>query len=194
MHCKDRNLHFINYLYEGDKYWVTVSRSQAELLKQKFKEMNGSYYLLNCAQFLQQSATYFLTSILNEWNIFYKVVHQKAKEVIITYSQVYHQGFSAGYTFAEAVNYADQNWNIQEYCKCDSWYCPEGFIRNSMLEFWDENKEQHSEKSSDNNKNHNSLTEEMRTQACIDDHSAVKKRKSSLKKPHCCSQQKRSFF
>jgi len=66
MHCKDRNLHFINYLYEGDKYWVTVSRSQAELLKQKFKEMNGSYYLLNCAQFLQQSATYFLTSILNE--------------------------------------------------------------------------------------------------------------------------------
>jgi Pyruvate/2-oxoacid:ferredoxin oxidoreductase delta subunit len=72
-------------------------KSQAELLKQKFKEMNGSYYLLNCAQFLQQSATYFLTSILNEWNIFYKVVHQKAKEVIITYSQVYHQGFSAGY-------------------------------------------------------------------------------------------------
>jgi len=183
MHRKDGDLHFINYLYKEDKYWVTVSRSQAELLKQKFKEMNDSYYLSNCAQFLWQFATYFLTSILNEWNISYKVVHQKAEEVIITYSQVYHQGFSAGYTFTEAVNYADQNWNIQGYCKCDSQYCLEGFIKNSMLKFWDEDKEQHSERSSDNDKNHNSLAEEMRTQTRIDDHSAVKKRKSSLKKP-----------
>jgi len=52
-----------------------------------------------------------------------------------------------------------------------------------VLKFQDENKEQHSERSSNNNKNHNSLTEETRTQARIDDHSAVKKRKSFSKKP-----------
>lgn len=183
MHREDGDLHSINYLYEGDKYWVAVPRSQAELLEQKSKETNGSYYLSDCAQFLRQSATYFPTSILDEWNISYKVVHQKAGEVIITYPQVYHQGFSAGYTFAEAANYADQNWNIQGYRECDSRYCPEGFIRNSVLEFRDEDEEQHSEGSSDNDENHNSLAGETRTQARIDDHSAVKKRKSSPKKP-----------
>jgi len=160
MHCKDENLHFINYLYEEDKYWVTISQSHVELLEQKFRETNDSYYLTECAQFLRHFAIYFSTSTLNEWNVLYKVTHQKAEEVIITYSWVYHQGFSAGYMFTEAVNYAGQNWNIQGYQECDSQYCSEGFIEKKMLKFQNENKEQHSERSSENNK---SLAEETQT-------------------------------
>ncbi len=87
--------------------------------------------------------------------------------------------FSAGYTFAEAANYADQNWNIQEYQECDSRYCSEGFIRKEMLEFRNEGEEQHSEGSSEDD---GSLAEETQTQARKDDNFAVKRRNLSPKK------------
>lgn len=183
MHREDGDLYSINYLYEGDKYWVAIPQSHAELFERKSRETNGGYYRTECAQFLRHSATYFPTSALDEWNVPYKVAHQVAREVIITYPRVYHQGFSAGYTFAEAANYADQNWNIQGYQGCDSRYCSEGFIRKEMLEFLNEGEEQHSDESSEDDGNHDSLAEEKQTQARKDDNFAVKRRKLSPKKP-----------
>jgi len=160
MHVEDGYLWSVNYLYVGDKYWVAIPRSHFEAFEQKARETNGSYYLTDCAQFLRHSATYFPTSILGEWNVPYKVAHQETREAIITCPRVYHEGFSKGYTFAEAANYADQDWNIQGYQFCDSRYCPEGFISKEMLEFRNEDEEQHSEESSEDDGNHNSLAEE----------------------------------
>ncbi len=156
MHCEDEGLLSINYLHEGDKYWVAVPPKHANLLEEKFKGTSSPYHRSDCAQFLRHSAAYFPTSTLDKWKVFFKVVHQTRREAIITFCRVYHQGFSAGYTLAEAVNYADQEWDIRGYRECDPRICPDGFIKKEMMEFRDQHQEQYSENSDDDNRNEGS--------------------------------------
>lgn len=169
MHCENESLLFINYLHEEDKYWVTMSSKHVNLLEEKFKETNSTYHRSDCAQFLRHSATYFPISTLDKWKIFFKVVHQTRRETIITFCRVYHQSFSAEYTLAEAVNYADQEWDIQNYRECDSRTCSDEFIRKKMMKFRDQHQEQYSENSDDDNRNENSSTEEKRNQVRNDE-------------------------
>ncbi len=181
MHCENEGLLSINYLHEEDKYWVAMPPKHANLLEEKFKGTNSPYHRSDCAQFLRHSATYFPTSTLDKWKIFFKVVHQTRRETIITFCRVYHQGFSAEYTLAEAVNYADQEWDIQGYRECDPRTCSDGFIRKKMMEFRDQHQEQYSENSDDDNRNEGSSTEEERDQVRNDevkDKFATKKEKA----------------
>ena len=149
MHREIGDLLSINYLWEGDKYWVTVPSSHAITLEQKSKETNKAFYTADCTQTLQHSATWYPVSILEEWKIPYTIIHQRAGEVVITFPQVYHQGFSAGYTFAEAVNYADADWNIQDYCGCSTGTCPSGSVGKRMLESREIGDEESSDESVD---------------------------------------------
>lgn len=48
----------------------------------------------------------------------FKLLDQRAGEGVITLPYTYHQGLSAGYTVAEAVNYADQEWAPADYDAC----------------------------------------------------------------------------
>jgi len=182
MHCKNENLLFINYLHEEDKYWVTMSSKHVNLLEDKFKEIKSTYHQSDYAQFLRHSATYFSIFTLDKWKIFFKVVHQTRQETIITFCWIYHQNFSAEYTLAEAVNYADQKWNIQSYRECDSWTYSNEFIRKKMMKFRDQHQEQYSENSDDNNRNESSSTEEKKDQVCNDkvkNNFATKKEKAN---------------
>ena len=52
MHREISDLLLINYLWEGDKYWITVPLSHATFLEQKLKEINKAFYIANCAQTL----------------------------------------------------------------------------------------------------------------------------------------------
>ena len=90
MYHKIGNLLLINYLWEGDKYWITVLLSHAAFLKQKLKEINKAFYIADYTQTLQHSATWYPVSILEEWEIPYTVIHQRAEEVVITFPQVYY--------------------------------------------------------------------------------------------------------
>ncbi|CAG9953586.1 unnamed protein product [Clonostachys rosea f. rosea IK726] len=47
---------------------------------------------------------------------------QKAGEVVVTLPGPYHQGFTLGYTKAEAMNYADEKWAPSKLLWCDSSY------------------------------------------------------------------------
>ena len=75
MHREIGDLLSINYLWEGDKYWITVPPSHAAFLKQKLKETNKAFYIADCTQTLQHSATWYLISTLEEWEIPYTVIH-----------------------------------------------------------------------------------------------------------------------
>ena len=183
MHREDGDLLSINYLYEGDKYWIVIPGNQANSLEGKSIQTNKSRYMSHCAQFLRHSATYYPTSILDDWGISYKIIHQKGGEVVVTFPQVYHQGFSAGYTFAEAINYADQNWNIQGYHECGSPDCSDGSIKNTMLEFRGQDEVQYSERDGDDDRHASNLTEKKNSQARRHDHSTAKKREASRRKP-----------
>ena len=70
--------------------WITISRIYTKFLEEKSKKINSFYYQSDCAQFLRHSAIYFPTFILNEWKIFYKIVHQTGGKVIIIFRQVYY--------------------------------------------------------------------------------------------------------
>ena len=142
VHREDWDLLSVNYLHKGIKYWIVVSSEFTDLLERKVRESESSIKLTGCAQFLRHYPTYILGPTLDKWGISYKVICQMAGEVIITFPRVYHQGFSAGYTFAEAVNYADERWNPSIYVSCDPQQCPEGFISGAMMQFRDNDDEQ----------------------------------------------------
>lgn len=104
MHVEDCCLSSVNYLYAGEKIWYVLEPEHGKILEERLAASNMRK---KCSQFLRHSARYITQSSLDDWGISYKVVRQMPNEVIITFPGAYHQGFSTGFTCAEAVNYAD---------------------------------------------------------------------------------------
>ena len=192
MHVENADLYSVNYLWDGEKHWTVIPEDSRGALEAKSRETNNSYYSGKCAQFLQHSATYYPSSILQDWGISYHPIQQKAGEAVITFPGVYHQGFSNGPNFAEAVNYADENWSINNHRGCNLETCPPGSITNDMLVFQEKTMEQISEdnvvdEASEENANseeQNILPKRKRAQCSHGKNSAKeKRRKVSQNKP-----------
>jgi len=148
IHREDHRLHSINYLYTGQpKVWVVIPPKHAQHLEDKLRATNGPYYQTSCEQFIRHSATYLLRSTLDAWDISFKVIRQLPNEAVVTLPQSYHQGFNAGYNLAEAVNYADSNWDTVDYRDCEEQHCPAGFIHSEKMRLRDEDEEQEEEES-----------------------------------------------
>lgn len=98
IHVEDYWLISLNYLYTGEKIWVTVAPEHLHLLEQKLRAINGSIYLYSCEQFLRHSATYIPRKTLDDWGVSYELVPQNSHVVVITFPRAYYEGFSAGST------------------------------------------------------------------------------------------------
>lgn len=144
MHREDWDLFSINHLYEGTKTWIIVSGDFSDLLEQKVRESDPTFGFSNCDQVLRHYSTYIPSLILDEWKIPYKVICQMSGEIVLTFPRAYHQGCSAGPTFAEAVNYADKTWSVETYKECDPRRCPKGFITREMMEVREKDTDQQS--------------------------------------------------
>jgi len=142
IHREDWDLCSINYLYEGTKPWIVVSTDYADLLEQKIRKSDPTFKFSDCSQILRHYPTYIPTAILDKWEVPYKTICQMAGEIILTFPRVYHQGFSAGPTFAEAVNYADETWSMEGYKECDPRRCPRGLITREMMELREKDTDQ----------------------------------------------------
>lgn len=129
MHVEDCCLSSVNYLYAGEKIWYVLEPEHGKILEERLAASNMRK---KCSQFLRHSARYITQSSLDDWGISYKVVRQMPNEVIITFPGAYHQGFSTGFTCAEAVNYADQDWNSEGYSFCNG-NCPRYSIPAHMM-------------------------------------------------------------
>lgn len=140
-HIEDFNLFSISYLYEGEKIWYGIAPQNASALEKNLRATNPSYYQGNCSQFLRHAPTISPKSFLQKWNVSYTIVHQRQHEAVITFPRTYHQGFSVGLTVAEAVNYADADWDYSGYVDCEE-TCPPGYIRRDMLQFKRDDKQQ----------------------------------------------------
>jgi len=146
IHQEDHRLHSINYLYTGQpKVWVIIAPGHAQRLEEKLRATNGSYYKTICEQFVLHSATYVLRSTLDAWGISFQIIRQLPNEAVVTFPRSYHQGFNAGYNLAEAVNYADCNWNILNYRDCKEQLCPAGFIHSKKMCLRNRDEEQEAE-------------------------------------------------
>lgn len=71
-------------------------------------------------------------------------MQQNAGEAILTFPRAYHQGFSIGDTLAEAVNYADNDWDPAVYAYCSPQICPPGFISEELMRIRDADRDQYS--------------------------------------------------
>ena len=122
MHKDDFNLIAVNHLYEGEKLWLLIPPRFAPIFEQSVRRMASDLADRRCDQFLRHRAMYFSTSLLEQWGIEFHIIHQLRNETVVVLSNAYHQGFSNGPTFAEAVNYAPEGWNIKGYKGCN-WRC-----------------------------------------------------------------------
>ena len=128
MHREDLDFYSLNYLYEGEKCWIIIPPDSADLLENKSRESMPDFYSSSCSQVIRHRPTFFPPELLQKWNIPYTAFIQHRGEIVVTLPRAYHQGFSCGYTLAEAVNFT-RSCSIPESYKL----CKRGKCKSSVL-------------------------------------------------------------
>lgn len=113
IHAEDFRLSSLNHLYKGRKIWIVIPSSAVDLAEEKL-ERRGK-----CSQFMRHRAEFVFPTKLERLAIPYRVIDQQPGETIVILPDAYHEGFSTGYTLAEAKNYAEDNWSVHSYQPCD---------------------------------------------------------------------------
>ncbi|GAB1311938.1 hypothetical protein MFIFM68171_02148 [Madurella fahalii] len=132
-HHEDYGLHSINHLHVGRKLWRVVPPSAADALVKKLKETDDTI-IWDCDQCVRHAGIFVPSLTLSRWGIPFTIVDQEASELVVTMPRAYHSGFSAGYTLAEAVNYADAGWTSYHCAACAP-SCPKNSIPADLLLF-----------------------------------------------------------
>jgi jumonji domain-containing protein 2 len=114
LHAEDFRLSSLNHLYKGRKIWVVVPSTAVDLAEEALNRKG------RCSQFMRHRAEFFFPDKLQKMGIPYRIVDQRPGETIVILPDAYHEGFSTGYTLAEAKNYADSEWTSDTYQPCES--------------------------------------------------------------------------
>lgn len=85
-HLQDINLHLINLLHLGRKIWITVPPAYAIYLDEKL-QTSGLFPPPQFAQFVRHDAIYISCQQLEEWDIPYTLIDQRAQQMVITVPQ-----------------------------------------------------------------------------------------------------------
>ncbi|KAJ6789635.1 hypothetical protein PWT90_10887 [Aphanocladium album] len=113
IHAEDYRLLSLNHLYRGRKIWIVVPCTAIDVAEQALgRGADG------CSQFMRHRAEFFFPEKLDKLGIPYRIVDQRPGETIVILPDAYHQGYSTGYTLAEAKNYADDEWSTETYKPC----------------------------------------------------------------------------
>ncbi|UNI23588.1 hypothetical protein JDV02_009398 [Purpureocillium takamizusanense] len=113
IHAEDFRLASLNHLYKGRKIWIVIPSTAVDIAEKALGRGTG------CSQFMRHRAEFFFPDKLDKLGIPYRFVDQRPGETIVILPDAYHEGFSTGYTIAEAKNYADASWNTDAYQPCD---------------------------------------------------------------------------
>ncbi|PHH68381.1 hypothetical protein CDD82_600 [Ophiocordyceps australis] len=113
IHAEDFRLASLNHLYKGRKIWVVVPATAVHVAEHALGRGEG------CSQFMRHRAEFFFPDRLDKMGIPYRLVDQRPGETIVILPDAYHEGFSTGYTIAEAKNYADARWSPESYQPCE---------------------------------------------------------------------------
>lgn len=114
IHAEDFRLASLNHLYKGRKIWIVVPATDVDIAEKALGRGSG------CSQFMRHRAEFFFPDKLDKLGIPYRIVDQRPGETIVILPDSYHEGFSCGYTIAEAKNYADPAWNTGSYQPCEA--------------------------------------------------------------------------
>ncbi len=124
MHMEDHRLYSLSFHHRGaSKFWVVVRPSSAARLEACLalcmEEMFGLEWATpRCSQFVRHMSVWVSLEKLGEWRVAFELVEQRAGNLIITASGANHQGWNAGDTEAETINYANSAaaWRLAGYC------------------------------------------------------------------------------
>jgi jumonji domain-containing protein 2 len=114
IHAEDFRLASLNHLYKGRKIWIVVPATDVDVAEKALGRGSG------CSQFMRHRAEFFFPDKLDKLGIPYRLVDQRPGETIVILPDAYHEGFSCGYTIAEAKNYADPTWTTDSYQPCEA--------------------------------------------------------------------------
>ncbi|OAQ66843.1 jumonji domain-containing 2D [Pochonia chlamydosporia 170] len=114
IHAEDFRLASLNHLYKGRKIWIVIPATDVDVAERALGR--GS----SCSQFMRHRAEFFFPDKLEKLGIPYRIVDQRPGETIVILPDAYHEGFSCGYTIAEAKNYADPAWTTDSYQPCQA--------------------------------------------------------------------------
>ncbi|EFY86561.1 hypothetical protein J3459_010474 [Metarhizium acridum] len=114
IHAEDFRLASLNHLYKGRKIWIVIPTTKVDVAERALGRGLG------CSQFMRHRAEFFFPDKLQKLGIPYRIVDQRPGETIVILPDAYHEGFSCGYTIAEAKNYADPAWTTDSYQPCQA--------------------------------------------------------------------------
>lgn len=114
IHAEDFRLASLNHLYKGRKIWIVIPTTDVDVAERALGRGLG------CSQFMRHRAEFFFPDKLQKLGIPYRIVDQRPGETIVILPDAYHEGFSCGYTIAEAKNYADPAWTTDSYQPCQA--------------------------------------------------------------------------
>lgn len=114
IHAEDFRLVSLNHLYKGRKIWIVVPSTAVDIAEEALGRKD------KCSQFMRHRAEFVFPQKLDKLGIPYRIVDQRPGETMVILPDAYHEGFSTGYTIAEAKNYADPNWTTDTYQPCET--------------------------------------------------------------------------
>lgn len=114
IHAEDYRLVSLNHLYKGRKIWIVIPSTAMGVAEEAFGRKK------KCSQFMRHRGEFFFPEKLMKMGMPYRVVDQRPGETIVVLPDAYHEGFSTGYTLAEAKNYAEASWSTKTYQACDA--------------------------------------------------------------------------
>ncbi|KHN96829.1 Transcription factor jumonji [Metarhizium album ARSEF 1941] len=114
IHAEDFRLASLNHLYRGRKIWIVIPATQVDVAERALGRGPG------CSQFMRHRAEFFFPDKLRKLGIPHRIVDQRPGETVVILPDAYHEGFSCGYTIAEARNYADPAWTPDSYQPCQA--------------------------------------------------------------------------
>ncbi|KAH7033949.1 JmjC domain, hydroxylase-domain-containing protein, partial [Macrophomina phaseolina] len=116
LHVEDAFLGSINIVLAGaPKVWLMVEPRYREKLelkaRQYLREEEEGDDRIPCSQSIRHLSDLLSPELLDSWEIPYRIVPCNAGEMIVTFSETYHQVVNAGPNLAMAINFAaDRDW------------------------------------------------------------------------------------
>ncbi|CEJ88842.1 hypothetical protein VHEMI04869 [[Torrubiella] hemipterigena] len=114
IHAEDYRLLSLNHLYKGRKIWIVTPCTTISAVEAALGRGDSA-----CSQFMRHRAEFIFPEKLTQLGIDHRVVDQRPGETMVILPDAYHEGFSTGYTLAEAKNYADDGWDKALYAPCE---------------------------------------------------------------------------
>lgn len=113
LHIEDAFLYSKNFCHAGWKLWLVVQPeslpSLESHLKQVFKPRMASG-----SDFVRDLCVLVAPQQLREWEVLFEVFLQGPGDLVVTYPKAYHQVLNLTDSLAEAINFAPDNWELDE--------------------------------------------------------------------------------